>query len=213
MKGNSRHTLVGFVPRTGTGIGIGTGTGKGLSTKVHPAMKTRCMEITTKVLHRLREETRVSLGPPVQEELVPSRETVSGFTLVELTIVLVVIGILAAIAIPNYVLMTSRAKEAKVKENAHCIQLAVELYATQNDGIYADANDGSIVANIVPFLPGQQRLKNSFSGNRTEPVAGAAANAGEVGYQAVAGGGGVNVGYTITGFGRTQLILTLNGGF
>lgn len=141
------------------------------------------------------------------------KAVISGFTLIELTIVLVVIGILAAIAIPNYILMVSRAKESKVKENAHCVQLAVELYATENDGIYSDADDASIIANIVPLLPGQQRLKNPFSGNRSEPVAGAAANAGEVGYQATMGGGGVNVGYTVTGFGRIASIISLTGGF
>jgi prepilin-type N-terminal cleavage/methylation domain-containing protein len=46
-----------------------------------------------------------------------------GFTLIELCIVLVVIGVLASIAIPNYVLMTTRAKDSKVKENCHCLQL------------------------------------------------------------------------------------------
>jgi prepilin-type N-terminal cleavage/methylation domain-containing protein len=156
---------------------------------------------------------RVLSGSSAQQGLVDAKKASPGFTLIELTIVLVVIGILAAIAIPNYVLMTSRAKESKVKENAHCVQLAAELYATQNDGIYAGADEGSIVADIVPSLPGQQRLKNPFSGNRTEPIVGPAANPGEIGYQVRVGAGGINEGYIITGFGRTAMVMTLNGGF
>jgi type IV pilus assembly protein PilA len=134
-----------------------------------------------------------------------------GFTLVELCIVLVVIGVLAAIAIPNYMQMTTRAKESNVKENCHCLQLAVELYATGNNGLYSPDDAASITANIVPLLPGRQLLTNPFTAARTEPVSGAAAAIGQTGYQILAPLG-VNTGYAITGFGRSGIIITVSGG-
>lgn len=60
-----------------------------------------------------------------------------GFTLVELMIVVVVLGLLAAIAIPNYLASESRAREAGVKSNMHTFQLAAEDFRVRNDTTYA----------------------------------------------------------------------------
>lgn len=60
----------------------------------------------------------------------------SGFTFVELLVVVVIIGILTAIAIPNYYRMKDRAYEASVKSNMHTIRITVLDFATQANGIY-----------------------------------------------------------------------------
>ena len=79
----------------------------------------------------------------------------AGFTLIELMIVVVVIGILAAIAIPNFVSLQRRAQEGSVKSNMHTVQVSLEDYALQNENVYPDGAgaslpDGRTLADICP---------------------------------------------------------------
>src|SRR5882672_4386975 len=78
------------------------------------------------------------------------RNTQKGFTLIELMIVVVIIGILAAIAIPNFIAMQNRAKEGSTKANMHTLQLASEDYGVQNDGVYAATLDATHIGNLLP---------------------------------------------------------------
>ena len=62
--------------------------------------------------------------------------TKKGFTLIELLVVIVIIGILVAIALPNFIKIKTKAREAEIKQNLHAIQLAIERYATDTEGQY-----------------------------------------------------------------------------
>ena len=108
-----------------------------------------------------------------------SRQT--GFTIVELLIVIVVIAILAAITIVAYNGIQARAKDSRVQSDIQSVAKKIELYAVDNGSypstgslstVYSDDNcpGGSSQADWVPGIAGtlpqsQQPAKGANGGN------------------------------------------------
>ena len=75
----------------------------------------------------------------------------SGFTLVELLVVMLILGLLAAIAIPAFFNQRTKAQDAEAKSTVKTAQTALETYATDNNGSYANATRANLKT-IEPTL-------------------------------------------------------------
>jgi type IV pilus assembly protein PilA len=87
-----------------------------------------------------------------------------GFTLVELLVVMLILGILAAIAIPAFFNQRDKAHDAQAKSAVRTAETAMETYATDNGGSYAAA-DPALLNGI------EQTLKTSGTNAITVPTA------------------------------------------
>src|SRR3954468_18464129 len=85
-----------------------------------------------------------------------------GFTLIELMIVVAIIGILAAVAIPKFADLVTKSKEASVKANLGAVRSALSIY-------YGDS-EGSYPGNLYDGLTTSSRYLSSNSlGNFSVP--------------------------------------------
>ncbi len=133
-----------------------------------------------------------------------------GFTLIELMIVVVIIGVLAAIAIPNYMNLQNHAKEGSVRANMHTFQMAMEDYATMSDGIYATNAEKADIKNLIPE---GNWPRNPFTSQRLGdgdvPFGADPDASGEMGANPATA-----MGYIIKGYGKSALLaLQLSNGF
>ncbi len=100
-----------------------------------------------------------------------------GFTLVEILIVVVILGILAAIVVPQFTSAADEARGGNVQTQISTLETQLELWAARNNGAYPDlVTDGwanMIAANYVKAAP-----RNPFApaANATDVTANAFAD-------------------------------------
>jgi prepilin-type N-terminal cleavage/methylation domain-containing protein len=98
-----------------------------------------------------------------------------GFTLIELLIVVVIIGILAAIAIPKFAGTKSKAYVASMKSDLKNLVLAEESYFTDFNTYAANAADANLAllwaptTNVVVVIGGASAT--TFNATATHPGA------------------------------------------
>ena len=91
----------------------------------------------------------------------------AGFTLVELLVVMLIIGLLAAIAIPAFFNQRDKAKDSNAKEGVRTAQTAMETCATDNGGAYTNCDTVAELVAVEPTLA-------DYGTNLTIPAAPAA---------------------------------------
>lgn len=76
-----------------------------------------------------------------------------GFTLVELVVVIMILGILASVAVPRFLDLSNDASQAALQHNLAVIRDAIETYAARNGGDLPGAGD-DLPTDLQPLLRG-----------------------------------------------------------
>ena len=84
------------------------------------------------------------------------KKLLKGFTLIELMIVVAIIGILAAIAIPNFVKFQCRSKQSEAKGNLKALYVANEAYRGEYDSYLTNQT-------AIGFVPKGTKIRYNYS--------------------------------------------------
>jgi prepilin-type N-terminal cleavage/methylation domain-containing protein len=87
------------------------------------------------------------------------RQSFWGFTLIEIMVAVVIIGILVSTAYGNFIQAQKKAKVAAVIDNMHTVQIAAEAYATDTGGVYSPDPAG-----LGPYLPSGSNTHGGANG-------------------------------------------------
>jgi type II secretory pathway pseudopilin PulG len=80
-------------------------------------------------------------------------------------VVVLIVGVLAAVALPSFFSQGGKASDARAKETAHSAAVAVETCMTESNGSYDECNVGRL-QKVDPGLPSSPTLKTSGLGEK-----------------------------------------------
>jgi type IV pilus assembly protein PilA len=105
------------------------------------------------------------------------RSEADGFSLIEVLVVILVIGILAAIALPAFLSQRSKGQDSDAKSNARNVVSALETYYA-NERKYTDADKSQeITKGGIPIGAGQGKVQLTLNSNTYTVVAHSQSNA------------------------------------
>jgi type IV pilus assembly protein PilE len=84
---------------------------------------------------------------------VTHRQRLSGFTLIEVMIVVAIIGILAAVAVPSYTSYIARAHRANARTQLLQAAQFMQRYYAANDSYATDRSAGSVLGSVTATPP------------------------------------------------------------
>ncbi len=91
-----------------------------------------------------------------------NRRKTTGFTLVEVMLVVALIAMLAAIATPNFIRARRRAQANIVVDEMRALESAISLYAVENGKRGAHPISSADIATFLPFIKTNSQLYNTL---------------------------------------------------
>ncbi|MBN2477043.1 MAG: prepilin-type N-terminal cleavage/methylation domain-containing protein [Pirellulales bacterium] len=77
-----------------------------------------------------------------------------GFTLVEIVVVVLIIGLLVAIALPRQCCLMGKVSDDSARRSLQMLRHAIESYALEHDGDYPGNTEALVKAALSPYLRG-----------------------------------------------------------
>jgi type II secretion system protein G len=100
----------------------------------------------------------------------PRKSASHGFTLIELLIVVAIIAILAAIAVPNFLAAQTRAKTSRVMNDMRTISVSMEMYRVDNNSFPLNYRDSYLQVGATASHSDPQLLTTPIAYMTTIPV-------------------------------------------